>query len=212
MSAIKPALAGIAASLLFACSSPPKPPVVDGQDRRPVNSLATVEMLKLRALQAPESKSTKEEREQIMRLLEQEAQKSKANQAEAKTPSVSSFPVSSPPAAAMFRHHFPYGGTSLDLSDKERTEILLLATNADRIEVRGRTDGRKSSLTDEAVALARAKAARDWLVQKAGFGGEISINALSAGDYIADNKTPEGQALNRRVDIHFYPSNRSQSR
>jgi outer membrane protein OmpA-like peptidoglycan-associated protein len=207
MSAIKPVLAGIAASLLFACSSPPKPPVVDGQDRRPVNSLATVEMLKLRALQAPESKSTKEEREQIMRLLEQEAQKSKAGQAEAKaeTPSVSNSPVSSPPVTAMFRHHFPYGGTSLDLSDKERTEILLLATNADRIEVHGRTDGRKASPGDEAVALARAKAARDWLVQKAGFGGEISINVLSAGDYIADNKTPEGQALNRRVDIHFYP-------
>ena len=207
-------LAGIAALLLSACSSPPKPPVVDGLDRRPINSPATLENLRQRALLAPVSKREIEERKELATLQKIEAEK----KARSETTKVEESPKASESSSSssasfhsiftvVFRHHFPYGGTRLVLSDKERTELLLLAKNAEHIEIRGRTDGHKPSPGDEAVATARGKAARDWLIKNAGVdAGIISINSLSAGDFIANNKTPEGRALNRRVDVHFFSS------
>ena len=73
-----------------------------------------------------------------------------------------------------------------------------------RIEVPGRTGAQQPGGADEQVALERAAAAKRYLVAQGVAGATISVNYVSAGDYIADNKTESGRWRNRRVDIEVF--------
>ncbi|WP_020405867.1 OmpA family protein [Hahella ganghwensis] len=81
--------------------------------------------------------------------------------------------------------------------------ILEAARDADMINISGRTSTLKPSRKDEALALARAVSARNYLVSQGVSPLKIMINYVSAADFIADNGTPEGRYLNQRVDIQM---------
>lgn len=75
--------------------------------------------------------------------------------------------------------------------------------DADRIEVRGRTDSSTVNPIDRLIAVERAIKARTWLVNNGAQAEKIRTTYLSAGQFIANNQTEEGRALNRRVEIEI---------
>jgi len=167
---------------LAACSSPPKPPTVNGSQRQPINDATTAEMLALRAELAA-------------------AQEKLGMQA---VPSVSPV-VPPPPTSHTVSVYFPYNDTKFQPT-QEQTENLrvLLKNNVQRIWVRGRTDGNSPSAADERIALERAVAAKIWLIEQGVSPLKISVNYVSAGDYVADNLSDTGRERNRRVDIEIF--------
>ena len=110
-------------------------------------------------------------------------------------------PVPPPPVSRTFSVHFPYNGTNFQLSADESAQLLPLLANARRVEVRGRTDGQRPHVGDEKIALNRALAAQRFLIGQGVSPAIISVNYVSAGDYVADNFSAIGRSQNRRVDI-----------
>lgn len=71
-----------------------------------------------------------------------------------------------------------------------------------KFEVAGYTDSKLKK--KRKLSLERAKAIRDYLANKMGVDSKrISVVEKGNADPIADNKTKEGQAKNRRVEIHL---------
>lgn len=87
---------------------------------------------------------------------------------------------------------------------REQMVLLTDALNAKLVIVKGRTSTAVASPKDEALALARAVSARNWLINFGVSPLKIYLNYLSAGDHLEDNSTKEGRALNQRVDIEAY--------
>jgi len=109
-----------------------------------------------------------------------------------------------PTESRVFRYHFPSGGTRLKLSAHDLADLMPLARQAERIEVRARTDAPAPDNNDLITAKRRAESARDILVANGVNRGKITLNYLSGGDYLDNNMTPEGRALNRRVEIEVF--------
>lgn len=78
---------------------------------------------------------------------------------------------------------------------------LATAHGAALVTVRGRTSTARASARDEALALARALAARNYLIAHGVSPLQIAVNFVSADDFIADNTTPEGKQANQRVEV-----------
>ena len=98
---------------------------------------------------------------------------------------------------------FPVGGVEFSRFDNAALEKLVpLASKADRIVIAGRTDSVGSDTANQAVAVARANAVRDYLRSKLALPDEtFMIDARGSCCYIASNDTPEGRKQNRRVEI-----------
>lgn len=176
------------AVFMAACSSLPVPPVVDGTDRHPINSRETTELLALRAQLA--------QTQELLQLREQNIIPPVAiHPAPVQTSLITSQTVSV---------QFPFNGTKFNPTPDQTGALLPLLTNTKRIVVRGRTDGQHASAADEQVALNRALSAQRYLVNNGISPLIISINYLSAGDYVADNNSAAGRAQNRRVDIDVF--------
>ena len=106
-----------------------------------------------------------------------------------------------PQPAQLVAVYFDWNRTAFQpTAAQERTLRELLGGKIRSISVRGRTDGPATS-GDELIATRRALAAKDWLIDNGVSPQLIAVNFLSAGDYVAGNKTSAGRALNRRVDI-----------
>ena len=78
---------------------------------------------------------------------------------------------------------------------------LLKADNSLRLEVQGHTDNTGAAPHNQVLSDQRAASVRDWLV-----GHGIAADRLTPKGYgdtqpVADNKTPEGRAKNRRVEL-----------
>ena len=71
----------------------------------------------------------------------------------------------------------------------------------ERIEIRGRTDSWTDNAVDLSIAQSRAVRAREFLLANGIETGKIRTTFLASGGYVADNATPAGRALNRRVEI-----------
>ena len=163
---------------LAACSSPPKPPVVDGSNRHAVNTPETAETIALRA------------------KLAQAEEKLRVEQARPVISPAVLQPAPPPPARSRtFSVHFPYNGTNFNLSADDSAQLLPLLAKARRIEVRGRTDGQRPSTADEKIALNRALAAQRFLIGQGVSPAIISVNYVSAGDYVLCAVTSEPIAL-----------------
>lgn len=85
-------------------------------------------------------------------------------------------------------------------------QITLLSDvlQAKLVMIKGRTSTTIPSAKDEAIALARAMSARNWLIGLGVSPLKIYINYIPAGDHKVDNSTKEGRAANQRVDIEAY--------
>lgn len=161
------------AAALAACGSIPKPPTVSGEDRTGVNPML----------------SSGEPAAAVV-LAKPDALGRSAVHA-----------VALPPSSRVVAVYFDWNRTEFHPTDQQERALRdLLDEKVRSISVRGRTDGPATS-GDELVAIRRALAAKDWLIDNGVSPQLIAVNYVSAGDYVAGNKTSAGRALNRRVDI-----------
>jgi len=183
----------IAITLLVACSSAPKPKMLNGKHRQPIN---TDIPLANTAIERPSDQQTSSF------AAPDTASCLPENIATSALPSPEQVHIEEP--AHVFRFQFPYRGIALAHSDQpEWIELIERAKYAQRILIRGRTDGATHSKGDEDVALHRAINTRNALVTYGINPARIWIDYLSGGDYLADNTTPEGRRQNRRVEIEL---------
>jgi len=70
-----------------------------------------------------------------------------------------------------------------------------------RIVVSGHTDSNGSDEANQQLSLGRAQAVREYLVSQGVEASRISAEGRGESEPLADNKTPEGRANNRRVEI-----------
>lgn len=105
------------------------------------------------------------------------------------------------PDSVIFRVRHPFAKTEFVPSKSMREQILKVARDGYAIEVRGRTDADHTNKVDRNIALARAVNAHIFLVTNGIPENKIKVSFLSAGDFVADNSTKKGNALNRRVEL-----------
>jgi outer membrane protein OmpA-like peptidoglycan-associated protein len=108
-----------------------------------------------------------------------------------------------PRMSRVFRYHFPAFGTSLNLSAQQLADLMPVARRAESVVVRGRTDGASPSAGDLLTAKARALAAKKILIDNGIKRSKITLDYVSADDYLDDNGTIDGRAMNRRVEIEI---------
>jgi outer membrane protein OmpA-like peptidoglycan-associated protein len=177
-------LLAAATLVLVGCSTPPKPPVVDGESSYAVNSPVMQELIATRTRMAQLEEKLREEK---------------------RRPVISAnILADTKPTSFKQNIYFPHNDANLVISKGETKLILDTLGRAKHIEVRGRTDGEHPTVYDEKLALNRALAAKRWLVGKGVPENTISVNYLSSGDYISDNHTKDGKGLNRRVEIEVF--------
>jgi len=74
-----------------------------------------------------------------------------------------------------------------------------------RVEIAGYTDSRGSKAKNIKLSQARANAVREYLIGKGISGDRLVANGYGPKDPVADNRTKEGRALNRRIEFHVLP-------
>lgn len=187
---------------LTACSSIPERPTQPTGNKQPVNTLATSERLAHQAgyiVVGDARDSEKHKRAALTTPMRQERQLFRS------TPASEYAYI---PGAELVERTvnvpFEYASTVFSPSPEQRFHLRLLFSVADRIELRGRTDGRGNRRNNEQIALRRAEAAKRYLLSSGVPSEIISINYQSSGDYISDNHTESGRDINRRVEMEFY--------
>jgi outer membrane protein OmpA-like peptidoglycan-associated protein len=100
--------------------------------------------------------------------------------------------------------HFAYASTEVSVPDAELNSLVAEARNAVQIVLRARTDGKTDSVGEIRVAKGRAAAVKRYLAQAGVDLSRIRSTWQPSGDPVADNDTPEGRALNRRVEVEIY--------
>jgi outer membrane protein OmpA-like peptidoglycan-associated protein len=101
--------------------------------------------------------------------------------------------------------HFGFGDASLATAARAQIdEVAKSLPSASRIAISGRTDSVGSPQNNQALAVARANAVRDHLrTRYPHLAPAVTLEAQGACCYAAPNDTPQGRALNRRVEIVF---------
>jgi outer membrane protein OmpA-like peptidoglycan-associated protein len=77
----------------------------------------------------------------------------------------------------------------------------LKANSEIRVEVQGHTDNTGSAATNRRLSLARANAVRQYLIDQGVDGSRLVAKGYGPTKPIASNKTAEGRAQNRRVQL-----------
>ena len=106
-------------------------------------------------------------------------------------------------ASVILRVEFGFASADFKPTDDVARVLVPAAKAADRINLRGFTDSTVIDEDNKRIALARALAARQYLIGQGVDAKKIRAFYNSAGEFVADNSTPEGRAKNRRVDIEL---------
>lgn len=106
-------------------------------------------------------------------------------------------------AAAIVRINFPTSGTTFKPNNEIARILIASGKSAEWVNIHGRTDSKIAGDLDAKIALARALAARTFLVDNGVSPDKIRVFSRADGEFVAPNSTKEGRALNRRVDIEF---------
>ncbi len=182
--------------LLSSCSSPPKPPTVDESSKRPANSAMAVELQVCKSdLQNTRILATEAGRlaESNAATLERLAARQQALAA-----------MQAPPANSVFTVRFDFGSTRVVVPADAASALIEDARSAPLVLLRGRTDGATDAPGDSRIARDRANAVRDYLVGAGVDPARIRATYQPAGDHAADNTSPSGKGMNRRVEIEVY--------
>lgn len=102
-------------------------------------------------------------------------------------------------------HSLPFARASAALSDEGRARLaalLPLASKAERVYIRGRTDVTGTAQGNRALAIARAAAVRVALV-RAGLDPRKLTVSYCTTCFVAPNDSEAGRSANRRVDIEL---------
>lgn len=101
--------------------------------------------------------------------------------------------------------HFPFGDAALSPAARSLIDEVAgpLAT-ARRIAISGRTDSVGPQHSNQWLATARANAVRDHLRSRyPHLAPVMTLEAQGACCFAASNETPQGRAMNRRVEVVF---------
>jgi uncharacterized repeat protein (TIGR01451 family) len=92
--------------------------------------------------------------------------------------------------------------TPLSFAILDQVVESLLAYPEIRVEIAGHTDSAGSLAFNMVLAPARAHAVREYLIQRGVDPSRLVAKGYGPFRPIASNETPEGRALNRRVELH----------
>jgi outer membrane protein OmpA-like peptidoglycan-associated protein len=208
---------------LTGCSTPPKLDVPGGGSRQSINSPAKIEEYKARTA---EETANYNERAMLSRqvdslnkqvaelktyLLLLQMQLDSNGKGHPALAAVTHQEVQKPGSAGeslevrgqsvIFRVTHPYGKTAFAASGELQEKLLKAARQSRRIDIRGRTDASYDNPIDRKIAMQRALRARRFLIANGIEPGKIRVSWLAANDHVADNRTVDGRAKNRRVEI-----------
>jgi outer membrane protein OmpA-like peptidoglycan-associated protein len=99
---------------------------------------------------------------------------------------------------------FASGKTALVPGAQDKLSLVadaLKNQGGKQIVVEGHTDTQGSDASNQELSQGRAQAVRDFLVTRGVSADRIRAQGLGATRPVADNKSPEGRASNRRVEI-----------
>jgi hypothetical protein len=105
------------------------------------------------------------------------------------------------PERGLIRVFFATASRAIVAPEDGLALLLREAGNADEVRVTGFTDATGSRASNDALALARADAVVQILLRRGIASGRIFSSAVGADEYIADNASERGRALNRRVEV-----------
>ena len=182
--------------LLSSCASPPTPPTVDESSKRPANSAMAVELQVCKSdLQNTRIVATESGRlaESTAATLERLAARQQALAA-----------IQAPQANSVFTVRFDFGSTRVVVPAAAASALIEDARSAPLVLLRGRTDGATDAPAESRIARERANAVRDYLVGGGVDPARIRATYQPAGDHAADNSSPSGKGMNRRVEIEVY--------
>ena len=186
---------------LGSCGLPPKPPTVDESTKRPANSAMAVELQVCKSdLQNTQIVANESSRlaETAAATLEWVSARQQAMAA------MSAVVPTAVPANSVFTVRFDFGSARLDVPADTAAALIEKARAAPLVLLRGRTDGAADSVAESRIARERASAMRDYLVAAGVDAARIRATYQPAGDHAADNSSPSGRGLNRRVEIEVY--------
>ena len=188
---------------LSSCSSPPKPPTVDESQKRPANAAVAVELQVCKS----ELQNTRILAAETTRLADSATHY--ANDMATRLALQQQVPAGRPAATAdaansVFTVFFAFGSVQVTVPEPGSTQLIEQARTAALVMLRGRTDGVAEAPSESRIARDRAAAIRAYLVQAGVEPGRIRTTWQPVGDHLADNGTPSGRELNRRVEIELY--------
>lgn len=118
-------------------------------------------------------------------------------------------PPAPKPAAPPVFQSIPFNENKTNISP-EAAKVLdedgrMLKENPNiRVEIGGHTDATGSDKADMAISLKRAESVKKYLMDKFNIPGDrLVVKAYGKSKPIADNKSKEGRAKNRRVEIRI---------
>lgn len=182
--------------VLGSCNSPPKPPTVDESSKRPANSAMAVELQVCKN----DLQNTRISATESGRLAESMA--ATAAQLAARQQALAL--LRAPQANSVYAIRFEFGSARVVVPADTAAALIEDARSAPLVLLRGRTDGATDSLGESRIARERAAAVRDYLVGAGVDAAHIRATHQPVGDHTADNSSPTGRRMNRRVEIEVY--------
>ena len=216
-----------AAVQLGGCSSVPKPAEADGSTRVPANDATRVQALQHRVSADRQLLSENNLLRAQVDVLQTKLNEMTSIVREALTlppaprPAPAPVPVQPPTASpqsmaapdlpayaystnssgVVIRVFHPFARTEFEPSEQVAQALRASVRTAEQIEVRGHTDSNVVNPIDKLIAIERAEKARTWLINNGAEGSKIRTKYFTAGNFLVENKTPQGRSMNRRVEI-----------
>lgn len=101
---------------------------------------------------------------------------------------------------------FPTGKYNLNQhaqADLTKFAVNLINNPNTDVDIDGYTDNTGSYAVNEKLSNQRANSVRNYLIECGVNPNRLTAKGIPMADYIASNDTPEGRALNRRVEIYI---------
>lgn len=157
-------------------------------------SVDDAEMVALLAL-------TKRQLAEIRRLIETKDKRATDYDVQAKLEEIEHRLITA--KSTIVQVQFPRYSTVFNPSPAVAWVLVPAAKDAERINITGYTDSRIAGPLDAEIALNRAEAAKDYLIDKGVKAEKINVFSQADGGFIAPNNTKQGRAINRRVEIEI---------
>jgi outer membrane protein OmpA-like peptidoglycan-associated protein len=104
-------------------------------------------------------------------------------------------------SGVVIRVFHQFARTEFEPSESAAQALRAGVRGAEHIEVRGHTDSNMVNPIDRLIAIERAEKARNWLINNGAEAAKISTHPFTAGHFLTENRTQQGRAMNRRVEI-----------